>query len=55
MASIKIGSLNCHGQTKMSLAKQLFIQDILKCHNFDVLCTQETLIENDTSMTANIY
>ena len=32
----------------MSLAKQLFIQDILKCHKFDVLCTQETSIENDT-------
>ena len=48
MASIKVGSLNCQGQTKMSLAKQLFLQDILRIYNFDILCTQETLIENDT-------
>ena len=47
MAKLKVGSLNCQGQSKMSLAKQLFVQHVLKLYNFDILCTQETFIEDD--------
>ena len=48
MAKIKIGSLNCHGQSKMSTAKQLFIESILKQSKQDILCLQETFIDDET-------
>ena len=48
MAILKIGKLNCRGQTKLNLAKQLQIQFLLKMNNLDILLCQETYI-NDTS------
>ena len=48
MAILKIGALNCRGQTKLNLAKQLQIQFLLKMNNLDILLCQETYI-NDTS------
>ena len=48
MNSLKIVSLNCRGQTKMNLAKQLQIQDFLKVYNIDILMCQETSVDDDT-------
>ena len=48
MAAINVGTLNCQGQTKMSLAKQLQLQHLLRTHNYDILCCQETYIEEDS-------
>ena len=40
--------MNCQGQTKLTLAKQLFIQNHLKNNRIDVLLCQETCVDNDT-------
>ena len=48
MAALKIGSLNCQGQSKMTVSKQLWIQHLLRLYNFDILCCQETFLEDDT-------
>ena len=40
--------MNCHGQTKMMLAKQLFIQNHLKINKIDILLCQETYVDNET-------
>ena len=45
MNYIKASTMNCQGQTKLMLAKQLFIQNHVKNNNIDVLLCQETRIE----------
>ena len=47
MAVLKVSSLNCQGQSKLTLAKQLFIQNILQVKKYDILCLQETFMEDD--------
>ena len=39
--------MNCQGQTKLKLPKQLFIQNHLKTNIIDVLLCQETQVDNN--------
>ena len=39
--------MNCQGQTKFTLAKQLFIQNHLKHNIIGILLCQETRVDND--------
>ena len=39
---IKVGTLNCHRQTKFTSQKQLYIEDFIKSNNLDILYFQET-------------
>ena len=48
MKQLRIISLNCRGQTKLTLPKQLQIQDLLIRYNIDILMCQETAIDNET-------
>ena len=48
MKQLRILSLNCRGQTKFTLPKQLSIQDLLSRYNTDILMCQETAIDNET-------
>ena len=45
---LKIAYLNCHGQTGLSLSKQLQIEDFIKQNKVDILHLQETFIEEDS-------
>ena len=45
MHIITIATMNCHGQTKFDLAKQLSIQSFLITNKIDILLCQETKIE----------
>ena len=47
MAELKIGTLNCQGQTKIPLAKQLQIQKHLMLYNLDILNCQETYLDEE--------
>ena len=47
MAEINVSILNCQGQTKMSLAKQLHIQHHLKVNSFYILLCQEIFIDEE--------
>ena len=53
MIYIKIASLNCRGQTKFPVSKQLQIEDFIKSNNIDILCCQETNIQEDSFTTCN--
>ena len=48
MHYIEPSTMNCQGQTKITLAKQLFIQNHVRNDNIDVLLCQETRVDNDT-------
>ena len=48
MHSIEASTMNHQGQTKLLLAKQLFIQNFLKNNKIDVLLCQKTHVENET-------
>ena len=48
MGIIRIGSINCQGQSRLSLAKQLQIQSYIESFKIDILFCQETFIENDS-------
>ena len=48
MAMLKIASLNCQGQTGITPAKALFINDLVKRNKYDILNLQETMINEDT-------
>ena len=48
MHHLIIGSMNCHGQTKLNLAEQLYVQNFIKSNYIDILLCQETKIDNDT-------
>ena len=43
-----MGSMNCQGHTKLTLSKQLYIQNFLQVNQIDILLCQETKIENDS-------
>ena len=45
---LKIAYLNCHGQTGLSISKQLQIEDFIKQNKVDILHLQETFIEEDS-------
>ena len=47
MAELKIGTLNCQGQTKIPLAKQLQIKKHLMLYNLDILLCQETYLDEE--------
>ena len=56
MAVLTIATMNWHGQTKFTNAKQYFIQDFLKLHKIEVLVCQETRIkESDLTHCEYIY
>ena len=40
--------MSCQGQTKLTLSKQLYIQNFIRINFIDILLCQETRIENDT-------
>ena len=45
--------MNCHGQTKLEVPKQLYIQNYLLTNNIDVLMCQETRIDDQTFEQCN--
>ena len=45
--------MNCHGQTKLELPKQLYIQNYLLTNNVDILLCQETRLEEQTFEQCN--
>ena len=45
---INIAYINCVGQTKLTLSKQLEIQSYMKSHRVDILHLQECMIDNDS-------
>ena len=47
-SSLNIAFINCVGQSKFSLAKQLEIQNFIKSQRLDILHLQEVKIENDS-------
>ena len=47
-SDLKIAFINCVGQSKFNLAKQLEIQNFIKSHRLDILHLQEVKIENDS-------
>ena len=48
MNKLTIGTINCQGQTKMTLGKQLQIQNHIQQHKIDILFCQETCTNEDT-------
>ena len=42
MEDIKVATLNCRGQTRLTIAKQLQIQHFINEHNVDIVFLQET-------------
>ena len=48
MYSITIATMNCHGQSKLEIPKQLFIQNFLLTNKVDILLCQETKILENT-------
>ena len=53
MYSLTVASMNCHGQTKLEVPKQLFIQNFLLTNKIDILMCQETRIEDQTFEQCN--
>merc|ERR1712126_10814 len=53
MNTITIATMNCHGQTKLDILKQLYIQNFLSSYKIDVLLCQETKIEDNTFNQCN--
>ena len=50
---MKIITMNVQGQSKMKKAKQLYINDLLKNHDADVVMFQEIDIEDETFNECN--
>ena len=48
MKQLIISTINCQGQTKLSLSKQLQIEHFIKQNNIDILFCQETAVFEDT-------
>ena len=48
MASLVVVSLNCRGQTRLNVSKQLQIEDLIRLYQIDVLLCQEIKIEEDS-------
>ena len=46
--TINMATINCHAQTKMTLAKQLQIDQLLAQYDLDILFCQETAIIDGT-------
>ena len=42
MDDIKVATINCRGQTRLTVAKQLQIQHFINEHNVDIALLQET-------------
>ena len=53
MFSLTVASMNCHGQSKLEVPKQLYIQNYLLTNNIDVLMCQETRIDDQTFEQCN--
>ena len=45
MYILTIATMNCHGQSKLEIPKQLFIQNFILTNKIDILLCQETKIE----------
>ena len=45
---INVATLNCHGQTRLTVQKQLAIQDFIKSYNIDIIFLQETNFNKET-------
>ena len=48
MNKLAIGTINCQGQTKLTLGKQLQIQNHIIQYKIDILFCQETYTDEDT-------
>ena len=48
MKQLIIATINCQGQTKLSLSKQHQIEHFIKQNNIDILFCQETAVFEDT-------
>ena len=48
MHTLTIASMNCHGQSKLEVPKQLYIHNFLLTYKIDVLLCQETKIDANT-------
>ena len=53
MYSLTVASMNCHGQTKLEVPKQLHIQNFLLTNGIDILMCQETRIDDRTFEQCN--
>ena len=45
--------MNCHGQSKLEIPKQLFIQNFMISNKIDILLCQETKIDDNTFNQCN--
>ena len=52
-SSLNIAYINCVGQTKFSVSKQLEIQSYMRSHSIDILHLQECLIDDDSFSQCN--
>ena len=48
MSKLTISTINCQGQTKLTLGKQLQIQNHIQQHKIDLLFCQETYTNEET-------
>merc|ERR1711895_371851 len=53
MYSLTVASMNCHGQSKLEVPKQLYIQNFLLTNRIDILMCQETKIDDRTFEQCN--
>ena len=53
MYSLTVASMNCHGQSKIEVPKQLYIQNFLLTNRIDILMCQETRIDDLTFEQCN--
>ena len=53
MHTLTIASMNCHGQTKLEVPKQMYIQNFLLTNKIDILLCQETRIDDRTFEQCN--
>ena len=54
MNSLKIGFINIYGQTGFSSNKVLELENFISCNKLDVVCLQETDIDQNTFSECNI-
>ena len=55
MQLVTIATTNCHGQSKLNISKQVFIQNFLLSNNIDILLCKETKIEEGCFSQCNKY
>ena len=53
MYTLTIATMNCHGQTKLEVPKQLYIQNFLLTNKIDILLCQEIKIEENSFNQCN--